>query len=244
MDEFSVISLQFNLLTGEGLDFRGADLPIDGVPDGISRVELARSYAPSRRDLPIAVPAAQRLQDPGALAPVGIQLRDPTSAELRSAARGAVVYQDLGSMLQGRDGEVLVSEARLIAHEVEQTAAIFERVFSSDGSRAARVRSSLQAAVDDYKRSTGARRVVGFELRRYVYNRPSSQFEAYQELQSLDALFRHHRRSGLTPTEYGPIQRKWLEAVRPEGISVRELSEFVHPSRYVRGSDVLDVFGD
>ena len=63
-------------------------------------------------------------------------------------------------------------------------------------------------------------------------------------LQSLDALFRHHRRSGLTPTEYGPIQYGWLETVLPDGISVRELSEFVHPSRYVRGSDVLDVFGD
>ena len=24
----------------------------------------------------------------------------------------------------------------------------------------------------------------------------------------------------------------------------RELGEFIHPSRYVRGSDVLDVFGD
>lgn len=131
-----------------------------------------------------------------------------------------------------------------MAGEVEETVTAYESVFGSDGARASEVRRALQGAIDDYKRSTGARRVVGFELRRYVYNRPSSQFEAYQELQGLDALFRHHRRSGLTRSEYEPIQLEWLQAVQPDGITLDELSEFVHPSRYVRGSDVLDVFGD
>jgi filamentous hemagglutinin family protein len=244
MDEFSVLSLEFNLLTGDGLGFAGADLPIDGVPDGISRVELARSYAPDVATLPIAVPASQRIVDPTRLASLGIALRDPLPLELQAAARGAAVYLDLASLPSEANAAVRVSESRLVAEEIEQTLATYERVFGSDGSRAALVQSALQSAVDDYKRSTGARRVVGFELRRYVYNRPSSQFHAYQELQNLGTLFRHHRRSGLTPTEYGPIQLRWLEAVQPDGISLEELSEFVHPSRYVRGSDVLDVFGD
>ena len=244
VDEFSVLSLQFNQLTGEGLGFGGADLPIDGVPDGISRIELARSYAPERPDVPIAAPVVRRIRKPGDLAVVGIELRELTALELQSAARSGAIYQNLDSVMPDRDGVASISEPRLVAHEVEQTARLYERVFGSNGSRATQVRSTLQTVVDDYKRSTGAQRVVGFELRRYVYNRPSSQFNAYQELQSLDALFRHHRRSGLTPTEYGPIQYGWLEDVLPTGISVRELSEFVHPSRYVRGSDVLDVFGD
>ena len=81
--------------------------------------------------------AAQRVQNPGALAPLGIRLREQTAAELRSAARGGAIYQNLGSMRGGGDGEVLVSEVRLVAHEVERTAAIFEHVFGSDGSRAA-----------------------------------------------------------------------------------------------------------
>jgi hypothetical protein len=242
MSDFSVLGLQFNILTGEGFDFLGGDLPIDGIPDGISRVELADAYADARPDVPIGVPVSYRVQRPDKLRGVGIELREPTPSELRSAAAGAGTFYDLGSIQP--DGQLDVSEVRLIAHEVERAALLFDRVFAKDGSRAPQVREVLQGAADDYRRSTGARRIVGFELRRYVYNRPSSQFHAYQELQSLDALFRHHRRSGLTPTEYGIIQRAWLESIQPEGISLRELAEFIHPSRYVRGSDVLDVFGD
>ena len=86
--------------------------------------------------------------------------------------------------------------------------------------------------------------MVGFEFRRYVNNRPSTQFEAYRTLQGLAALFRHHRRSGLTPAEYRGIQKTWIEDIKPEGIGLGELAEAIHPSRYVRGSDVLDVFGE
>jgi hypothetical protein len=32
--------------------------------------------------------------------------------------------------------------------------------------------------------------------------------------------------------------------IKPEGITIEELAEAVRPSRYVRGSDVLDIFGD
>ena len=88
------------------------------------------------------------------------------------------------------------------------------------------------------------RRVLGFELRRFVKNRPSTQFEAYRLLESLDDLFSAHRRSGLVPGEYAPIQRAWVEAITPDGITPDELMEAIYPTRYVRGSDVLDVFGD
>ena len=242
MNDFSVVGLEFNILTATGLDFGDRDLPIDGIPDGISRDQLADTYADLRPGVPVAIPAVQRVRDPGVLASVGVRLRAPTRAELLSAAGGAAVFRDLDSTRQ--PGELSVSETRLVAREIERTAALYQRVFGADGSRAAHVRQVLQEVADDYRRSTGARRIVGFELRRYVYNRPSSQFQAYQELQGLDALFRHHRRSGLTPTEYDSIQQAWLEAVKPEGITVRELSEFIYPSRYVRGSDVLDVFGN
>ena len=175
----------------------------------------------------------------------GIDARLPTREELQAAASGAATFYDLDSVRGPADAPTLrVAEVRLVAQEVELAVRLHDEVFAPDGSRAPEVRDILQRAIDDYRRSTGARRIVGFELRRYVYNRPSSQFAAYQELQKLDSLFRHHRRSGLTATEYRRVQRAWLESIRPAGISVQELSEFVHPSRYVRGSDVLDVFGD
>jgi hypothetical protein len=85
---------------------------------------------------------------------------------------------------------------------------------------------------------------VGFELRRYVKNRPNSRFQAYKALEDLDVLFAYHRDLGLTPGEYRPIQHEWLEAIKPEGISLVELGEAIRPSHYVRGSDVLDIFGE
>ena len=84
---------------------------------------------------------------------------------------------------------------------------------------------------------------LGFELRRFLKNRPSTQFDAYQTLEALDRLFSAHRRTGLVPGEYGPVQRAWVEAITPDGITPDELAEAIHPSRYVRGSDVLDIFG-
>ena len=245
MDDFSVVSLQFNILLSDSIDSAGNRLVLDGIPDGISRQFIAQTYADRNPDVPIAVPAAYRVPQPEALRDVSIEVRNPTPAELQAAADGAAVFYDLNSVQGSGDGaELRVAETRIVAEEIERALALRERVFGKDWQRTDQVREILQRAVDDYRRSTGARRVVGFELRRYVYNRPSSQFAAYQELQTLDALFRHHRRSGLTPAEYRSVQRKWLEKIKPEGISVQELAEFVHPSRYVRGSDVLDVFGD
>jgi hypothetical protein len=85
--------------------------------------------------------------------------------------------------------------------------------------------------------------VIGFELRRFVKNRPSTLFEAYQTLDGLEQLFRYHRRLGLSPGEYRPVQLGWLREIQPDGITLDELSEAIHPSRYVRGSDILDIFG-
>jgi hypothetical protein len=236
MQEFSVLGLQYNLLAGNG------PIPLDGVPDGLSRAELGRVFTTPRPDVGVAVPASQRIRKLEELDTIGVKLRNPTPDELRSAARGAAVFHDQGSMASG--DYATVSESRLVASEVEETARRYHDVFGQDGEHAVEIRDVLQSVIDDYKRSTGARRIVGFELRRYVYNRPSSQFHAYQKLQALDALFRHHRRSGLTRAEYSAIQQRWLDAIRPEGITVLELSEFIHPSRYVRSRDVLDVFTD
>ena len=109
---------------------------------------------------------------------------------------------------------------------------------------APRIREILQASLDQYRSVTGARRVVGFEFRRYIMNRPSSQFAAYQALQELDSLFRNQRTSGLAPSEFSHIQNPWLVEILPEGITSDELSQTIFPSRYVRGSDILDVFGE
>jgi hypothetical protein len=246
MKDFQVLALQFNLLQGPR-DSEGSPLVtpvVDGVPDGISRTDISHIFPEAPLRPPIAVPAVYRVSNSERLEQIGVRLQPADAAELRGRARGAAVYDDLDSLRAGRGKWVSVSGDRLDAVEVERAAELYDRTFGSDGSRAPEVRQALQVALDDYRRSTGARRVVGFELRRYIFNRPSSQFEAHQALQALDSLFRHHRRSGLAPAEYGVIQQQWLERIQPEGITRRELGELIHPSRYVRGSDVLDVFGD
>jgi hypothetical protein len=137
-----------------------------------------------------------------------------------------------------------VVEARLRASEADRTLELFDEVFGPNRENKDEIRGTLQQIVDQYRKEIGARVVNGFELRRFVRNRPNSQYEAFRLLERLDALFRHHRRLGLAPGEYHSIQQDWLEDVRPEGISIEELSETIHPSRYVRGSDILDIFGD
>ena len=62
-------------------------------------------------------------------------------------------------------------------------------------------------------------------------------------LNDLDTLFAAHRRSGLAPGEYEPIQRQWITAITPDEISSEELAQAIHPTRYVRGSEILDIFG-
>ena len=106
-----------------------------------------------------------------------------------------------------------------------------------------RRKAETHPALDRYLANTRARRVFGFELRRFVKNRPSTLLDAYQALESLDALFRYHRRLGLSKGEYRRIQQGWLRRIQPDGITLDELSEAIHPPRYVRGSDILDIFG-
>lgn len=174
-----------------------------------------------------------------------IAVRLMTNREYRSRLRGATVIDDVGTELTAWDGRALeVSEARINGEEAEHAVAILKQLFGPRESRATWVRDVLQNALDQYRRTTGARRVVGFELRRYVKNRPSSLYQAHKVLEDLDKLFAMHRGLGLTPGEYRPIQKRWLALIKPEGITTSELAETIQPSRYVRGSDVLDIFGD
>jgi hypothetical protein len=147
-------------------------------------------------------------------------------------------------MMTWAGGPLRVSDARIEGTDAARAVALLNELLGPQRGRALRVRSALQNALDQYLRTSGARRVVGFELRRFVKNRPSSLFAAYKALEDLDLLFALHRGLGLTPGEYRPIQAGWLEAIRPEGITTRELAEAIQPSRYVRGSDVLDIFGE
>ena len=139
---------------------------------------------------------------------------------------------------------VTVSASRVLAQDAQSAAVRFEQLFGKDGSRAESVREVLQKALDDYLRDGTARRVLGFEFRRFLRNRPNSQFDAYVVLDDLDHLFSYHRNLGLTRGEYIRIQRGWLETIQPDGISLEELAEAIHPSRFVRGSDILELFGD
>ena len=156
--------------------------------------------------------------------------------------RNTAFIDDLGLVATG--GNVPVTESRLNSKDAEQAIALYESLFGPDGESAPAVQATLQGALDRYLQTTRARRVVGFELRRFIRNRPSTLLEAYTTLDQLDALFRYHRRLGLSHGEYRQIQLGWLEAIQPEGISLDELSEAIHPSRYVRGSDILDIFGN
>jgi hypothetical protein len=177
------------------------------------------------------------------LAALGVAVREPTADELESWAEGAAIYDDVSGGSSRMGGIVLVAAPRLVAGEADESLEIYRKVFGQNGERAPYIRSVIARVIDDYLRETGARRVVGFELRRYLRNRPNSQLEAYLLLEELDALHRHHRSLGLAPAEYRHIQRRWLTEITPETISVDELAEVIHPSRYVRGSDVLDLFG-
>ena len=174
-----------------------------------------------------------------------VRARTLTRREFGGLLEGAPIIDDVGRDLQAWDGRPLpIAGHRLDGEGAKRAVDLFEEIFGPAGGNVEHLRRVLQRAVDQYKRRTGARRVVGFELRRFVKNRPSSLYEAHQLLEDLDALFAQHRDLGLTPGEYRPIQARWLNAIRPDGVTTRELAEAVQPSRYVRGSDVLDIFGD
>ncbi len=179
------------------------------------------------------------------LARLQVDLRPPSAREYRSRLAMAAVFDDVGENLGAWDGQpLLLSDARIVGTQAAAAHALLLELFGSNNERASQVRSVLQNALDQYQHNTGARRVVGFELRRYVKNRPNSLYEAYRTLEDLDTLFALHRSLGLTRGEYRPIQARWLSAIQPDGITTEELSEAIQPSRYVRGSDVLDIFGD
>ena len=168
-----------------------------------------------------------------------------TARAYKSLLTGATLIDDVGVGFTAWDGRPLpVSEARVDGTEAAQAVALMNELFGPRGKRAERVRAILQGALNQYRRNTGAQRIVGFELRRYVKNRPSSLYEAHQMLEDLDLLFAMHRSLGLTPGEYRPIQKRWLQVIKPDGITTGELAEAIHPSQYVRGTDVLDIFGD
>ena len=249
MDAFAVLGIQGSGLPLTAGDFEwpfAAALP-DLHPEGASRDDVSSMFF--EEDLVPPPPAwrgdAWLPWARSALTDLFVFARPLDRREWATVLGGAPIVDDVGQALQAWDGRPLPIAARRIDGEGAQRAVeLFEEIFGADGGNVPHLRRTLQRAVDRYVRNTGSRRVVGFELRRFVKNRPSSLFASYQLLEDLDTLFAYHRDLGLTPGEYRPIQARWLAAIRPEGITTAELAEAVQPSRYVRGSDVLDIFGD
>ena len=212
------------------------------TPTGSSRSDLSGAFGPEFTPPPsLNVPDLFRVPDPERLTGLGVETRLASKEIQLARLSGAAIIDDLGTTTGG-DG-VVVSEGRLDARDAEAAIELYKELFGPEGDRASDVRAVLQEALDRYLEETRARRVIGFELRRFVKNRPSTLIRAYQTLESLDALFRYHRRLGLSPGEYRGIQAEWLREIQPDGITLDELSEAIHPSRYVRGSDILDIFG-
>jgi hypothetical protein len=198
---------------------------------------------------PVPAPATE-VPIPGAPADelvfreVGIEARVPTGHERAGRQRSAGIFDDASQAWREPSGVLHIAAPRLDAARAAEANALFRELFGTDFARADEIKLTLGRAVADYREHTGAKRVLGFELRRFLRNRPSTQFEAHQLLERLDRLFSAHRRSGLVPGEYRPIQRAWVREINPLGIDASELAQAIHPSRYVRGSDVLDVFGE
>lgn len=213
------------------------------LPTGASTSDLTGAFGPIR--VPTSrtkIAAPRRLANPERLRALDVIVRPTPEAVEIARLEGAALIDDRG--LTSDPGTAVVSEARLDARDGEEAIRLYRKLFGEQDERAPRVRAVLQDALDSYLESHRAMRVVGFELRRFVKNRPSTLIEAYTTLEDLDALFRYHRRLGLSPGEFRRIQRGWLEKIQPEGIGLDELAEAIHPSRYVRGSDILDIFGE
>jgi len=252
MNQFPVAVLNGSrtALTVDSFDWSFTDPPAampDLHPTGTSRDDYSNIFFE---------PEMVRKPDPWQPAPWLIPEREPLVdldidprpsrlAETLSRLEHAGIIDDVGQdSRQVSDGLITVAEARLSTLKASQARDLYLDLFGPGKSRAEHVREVLADSLDLYRRNSGARRIVGFELRRYVKNRPSTQFEAYRALEDLNLLFSYHRHLGLTPGEYTPIQHQWLAAIKPDGITIEELSEAIHPSRYVRGSDVLDIFGE
>jgi filamentous hemagglutinin family protein len=219
-------------------------LVLDARPTGSPSTDFSRvltpAVVPPTTDAPTQSPPSDEL----VFREVGIEARELSGRERTSRERGAGMLDDASRAWRSGDGVIRVAAPRLDGERAAEASALFDELFGPDMENAESIRATLGRSVADYRDHTGARRVLGFELRRFVRNRPSTQFEGYQVLEKLDRLFSAHRRSGLVPGEYRPVQRAWVEAITPVGIDAAELAQAIHPSRYVRGSDVLDVFGD
>jgi hypothetical protein len=212
------------------------------VPTGASRCDLSGANGPVRIPTStIALTNPPRLENPERMQELAIDARPTSEAIILARLKGAAIIDDRGLASDGESA--IVTESRLDAQDAEAAIELYARLFGADGARAGHVRAVLQNALDQYLETHRAQRVVGFELRRFVKNRPSTLIEAYTTLEDLDALFRYHRRLGLSPGEFKRIQHGWLRKIQPDGIEIEELAETVHPSRYVRGSDILDIFG-
>jgi hypothetical protein len=211
-------------------------------PTGSSRSDLSGAFGPKTTpELTREIPESFQIASLDRLSALGVEAR-PTSDRVKMARlEGAAVIDDFG--LRSDVESVLVTDSRLDARDVALAIDLYEELFGPEDELTDEVRAVLQAAVDRYLEQTRARRVIGFELRRFVKNRPSTMLKAFKTLESLDSLFRYHRRLGLSPGEFGSIQSGWLRRIQPDGITLEELSEAIHPSRYVRGSDILDIFG-
>jgi len=212
-------------------------------PNGSSRSELSGAFGPKEEPGPTSlIPEPQEPVDTSPLLELSIDaVPTPNRFRLaRLAEAGVIDDLELGWI----DENAEVTTARLDATDALAAIALYDELFGPEGEKTDEVHAVLQDALDKYLLNTRARRVIGFELRRFVKNRPSTLLDAYKTLESLDTLFRYHRRIGLSPGEYRRIQLSWLRRIQPEGITLDELSEAIHPSRYVRGSDILDIFGE
>ncbi len=249
LDGFPLFELKPNgsMLTLEDFRFISTAAPL-GLevptlkPLGSSRSDLSDAFGPVVEPTPFAqLPPFVEPQDLDRLMALAVDAQETPTEVLLSRLHQAAIIDDLG---RSWDDEIAaVTAARIDAEDAEVAIALYEELFGEEGKNAGQIRSVLQEALDRYLENSRARRVVGFELRRFVKNRPSTLLEAYTTLDSLDTLFRYHRRLGLSPGEYRGIQRSWLRQIQPDGITLDELSEAIHPSRYVRGSDILDIFG-
>ncbi|MDP6978594.1 MAG: hypothetical protein QF570_08320 [Myxococcota bacterium] len=220
-------------------------------PEGATRDDYTSIYDARLYDPGVVTAFATHLGDAplsvqdALLSNIDIALETDRPEAVLARIEGAGIVDDVGGDLPSRaDRRVRVSTSRILARDAREVSDRYLRLFGKDEEKADAVREVLQSALDDYLTDSGARRVLGFEFRRYLRNRPSSQFDAYLALEDLDALFSYHRKLGLTPGEYSRIQLRWLATIKPEGISLEQFAEAVHPSRFVRGSDILDVFGD
>jgi len=233
-------------LTASDFDWNVSAAPPDLHPEGAVTDDFSSVYFDEEI---VPAPDAWRAEpeiptDDTELASIGIDLRSDSPRTLRGRMERAAISDDVGSDIPDRQTDrVEVSISRVIVNDAKEVASRYERLFGAEGENAERVKATLSSALDRFRETNGSRRVLGFEFRRYVRNRPSSQLDAYVALEALDTLFSYHRNLGLTPGEYNRVQRRWLESIKPEGLSVEELAEAVHPSRFIRGSDILDVFG-